>query len=73
MCFKHWRMVPPEIQRLIWKHYRPGQEVDKRPSDVYLIVARRAVQAVAEEERQRRILYDSRQFALDFNDAIKNG
>lgn len=26
MCLKHWRMVPRYLQRLVWKHYQPGQE-----------------------------------------------
>jgi hypothetical protein len=46
MCLSHWRMVPPELQRLVWKHYRPGQEIDKLPSEKYLMVQRAAVWAV---------------------------
>lgn len=42
MCPKHWAMVPANLQREIWKHYRQGQEVDKQPSEAY-----RAVTAVA--------------------------
>jgi hypothetical protein len=50
MCLRHWRLVPPAIRRLVWKHYRPGQEIDKRPSREYLEVMRQAIQAVAEQE-----------------------
>lgn len=25
MCLRHWRMVPKDIQRRIWQHYRRGQ------------------------------------------------
>lgn len=46
-CPKHWRMTPPSTQRLVWAAYRPGQEVDKRPSPLYLIVQAIAVAEVA--------------------------
>lgn len=46
MCFLHWKKVPTEIQKLVWKYYRPGQEVDKRPSQEYLLVQRTAIWAV---------------------------
>lgn len=46
MCPKHWGMVPRKIQLLVWKLYRPGQEVDKQPSDGYLLIQRSAVWAV---------------------------
>lgn len=36
MCLKHWRMVPKTFQNEIWKYYRPGQEVDKKPSQDYV-------------------------------------
>ena len=50
MCLRHWRMVPIDIQRRIWKHYRPGQEKDKRPSAEYLEVMKEAIAAVAKKE-----------------------
>jgi hypothetical protein len=46
MCLKHWRMVPPDIQRGVWRHYRPGQEIDKRPTEAYLKVMKLAIEAV---------------------------
>jgi hypothetical protein len=46
MCLKHWRMVPTQIQRLVWQTYRPGQEADKKPSPEYILVQRSAVWAV---------------------------
>lgn len=46
MCIRHWRMVPREVQRRIWREYRPGQEIDKQPSEAYLLVQRAAVWAV---------------------------
>lgn len=50
MCGKHWRMVPPEIQRQVWATYRSGQEVDKNPSFEYIQAQKRAVAAVAQLE-----------------------
>lgn len=50
MCLKHWRMVPRELQRAVWATYRPGQEVDKKPSREYLEAARAAIDAVAAKE-----------------------
>lgn len=50
MCMRHWRMVPRIIQQQVWANYRPGQEVDKHPSEAYLVVQRVAVEAVARKE-----------------------
>ena len=47
MCAKHWRQVPRTIQRAIWRHYRPGQEVDKAPTSEYVAVMKQAIAAVA--------------------------
>lgn len=52
MCAYHWYMVPPVLRRGVWRTYRPGQEVDKRPSKDYLDVAREAINYVAREEGQ---------------------
>jgi len=35
-CKRHWFMLPEAIRKLIWRTYRPSQEVDKRPSREYL-------------------------------------
>ena len=50
MCRKHWYTVPKPLRDAIWAEYRPGQEIDKRPSDAYMEVARAAIAAVAERE-----------------------
>lgn len=50
MCLYHWRMVPYPIQQLIWKHYRPGQEIDKRPTVEYIAIAFASVSCVAMKE-----------------------
>lgn len=51
MCPKHWRMVPAKLQAEVWRTYRAGQEIDKRPSHDYLDAARAAIAAVEEKER----------------------
>lgn len=37
-CKRHWSALPAPFQKLIWKHYRPGQENDKDPSPAYMAV-----------------------------------
>jgi hypothetical protein len=50
MCSKHWAMVPANLQTQVQQLYRPGQEVDKRPSPGYLNAARAAIAAVQRQE-----------------------
>lgn len=50
MCPKHWRMVPRQLQRNVWSHYRIGQEIDKSPTREYLDAAAAAIRSVAEKE-----------------------
>ena len=50
MCPRHWGMVPRPQQLEIWRHYRNGQEVDKRPSTEYLAVMKATVDLVARLE-----------------------
>lgn len=38
-CYKHWMMLPKHLRDKVWEVYRPGQEVDMRPSREYLDVA----------------------------------
>ena len=52
MCLRHWRMVPKTLQARIWATYRPGQEVDKRPSAEYMAAQKAAVDAVASAEQE---------------------
>lgn len=49
-CGPHWRMVPRKTQITVWNEYRPGQEVDKKPSLAYLAIQQTAVAQVAEKE-----------------------
>lgn len=53
MCRRHWFMVPKPLRDAVWAEYRPGQEIDKRPSDAYMEVQQAAVRAVAEKEGLR--------------------
>lgn len=53
MCLKHWRMVPRDKQAAIWNTYRPGQEVDKHPTEAYMEAQSAAVEAVREGELKR--------------------
>lgn len=50
MCFAHWHMVPKSLRLAIAEAYRPGQEVDKRPSEAWLEAARAAIAIVAKQE-----------------------
>jgi hypothetical protein len=38
-CREHWFRLPANLRAKIWKAYRPGQEIDMRPSRAYLDVA----------------------------------
>jgi len=50
MCPGHWRMVPRELQKAVWAHYRPGQEHEKQPTQEYIQAALAAIKAVAARE-----------------------
>jgi len=53
MCSVHWAIVPKAMQGAVWDHYRPGQEVDKRPSQEWHEAADAAIAFVAAKEGQR--------------------
>lgn len=38
-CREHWYKLPKQLRDAIWKEYRPGQEIDGKPSERYLAVA----------------------------------
>lgn len=50
MCPRHWRMVPPHLQRAVWAAYVPGQEIRKDPTSAYLRVAADAIAFVLAAE-----------------------
>lgn len=39
-CKSHWFTLPASLRNEIWRHYRPGQEIDGRPSADYINVAK---------------------------------
>jgi len=50
MCPKHWAMVPPHIQRAVYKSYRLGQGAgpdDTKPSPEWMEAVEAAVLAVS--------------------------
>jgi hypothetical protein len=53
MCLPHWRMVPHKLKKAVLATYRPGQEIDKRPTREYLDAATAAIEAVAQKEQDR--------------------
>lgn len=53
MCLRHWRMVPQVVQREVWRHYVPGQEIRKDPTREYLAAMKNAIEAVADREGRR--------------------
>lgn len=59
-CLRHWRMVPPIIQRRVWATYRPGQCDDMSPSNAWHDAADEAIAAVAWREMKPAKLPGSR-------------
>lgn len=53
MCLRHWRRLPRSMRDEIWFAYRPGQEIDKRPSAEYLVAARAAIEWMAKADARR--------------------
>ena len=37
-CKDHWFKLPKRLRDRVWETYRPGQEIDKQPSDEYMEV-----------------------------------
>lgn len=46
-CRGHWFQLPAPLRARIWATYRPGQEVDKRPSMEYIEVAKEVQKWIA--------------------------
>ena len=53
-CKAHWFRLPGLIRAGIHATYRPGQEIDKKPSAEYRQAARRAREFAEEWERNQR-------------------
>ena len=47
MCATHWKMVPLPIQKSIYKHYKPGQNIFNA-SPAYMGVLKEAIKYVKE-------------------------
>lgn len=53
-CRPHWFKLPLAIRNKIWAAYRPGQEIDMRPSRGYVVAAREAQDWITEVGRGER-------------------
>lgn len=52
-CRTHWFTLPKSIRDKIWATYRPGQEIDKNPSDEYMEAFEEAYNWATEYEQKR--------------------
>lgn len=48
-CKTHWYALPIELRNKIWFAYRPGQEIDKKPSAAYLAAAKEVQEWIEEQ------------------------
>ena len=46
-CRTHWYRLPLDLRNRIWMTFRPGQEIDKHPSEAYLKVAKEVQEWIA--------------------------
>ena len=53
-CREHWFKLPKLLRAKVWRHYRAGQEVDKRPSPEYLATVREIKAWIADQPREER-------------------
>ena len=51
-CRSHWFKLPKRIRDEIWRTYRPGQEIDKNPSESYIAAAKAAQAWIRDKDRQ---------------------
>jgi hypothetical protein len=49
-CTDHWYRLPAALRKRIWQTYRPGQEIDKKPSQAYVNAARAVQDWIAEHQ-----------------------
>lgn len=50
MCRRHWYMLPKKLRDSVWETYRPGQEVDKKPTVEYILTTTWCICWVADKE-----------------------
>lgn len=53
-CKKHWFSLPANLRGLIWRTYRPGQEITMDPSDAYLAAAKEVQHWIAQNGNRPR-------------------
>lgn len=53
MCVRHWKMIPRELQKDIYKWYRKGAEQGCHPMTEYTVFVNRAIKLVFELEKLR--------------------
>lgn len=53
MCVMHWRMIPRDKQKEIYKWYRKGAEQDCHPMTEYLALVNGVIKYVFELEKAR--------------------
>lgn len=46
-CPAHWNRLPQPLRDAIWRHYKPGQEETKTPSDKYRVAFKLCQQWIA--------------------------
>ncbi len=51
-CKPHWTRLPRSLRVKVWGAYRPGQEIDKKPSRAYLDVAREVQQWISDNAEE---------------------
>jgi hypothetical protein len=51
-CKEHWFKLPKHLRDLIWRAYRPGQEIDQRASREYVEAARQVQAWIAQHSTE---------------------
>ncbi len=55
-CRPHWFALPPAIRTRIWRAYKPGQEMSKRPSVEYVAAVTEAQEWIKAQQKQRPLI-----------------
>jgi hypothetical protein len=53
-CKSHWFQLPKNLRSLIWRTYRPGQEITKTPSPEYIAAAHQVQEWIAQNGQEAR-------------------
>jgi hypothetical protein len=64
-CREHWYKLRKALRDAIWREYRRGQEIDKRPSWRYLAVQQRAVAELAFKPHDEEAAYITATYLLN--------